>query len=205
MGGRGSWSSSGGTFTPNPGGSGEIDAETVIGPRIPSTLGEALGDRGDPMSMAQASKGTNPHYNASYSAYSANCQRCVLTYEARRRGYDVTALPTYSGDLLPYSRDYMRALSNPKTVEVGKSVRRIEREMKGFGDGARAIIGVRRGRNGHVFIAENVGGKVTYIDPQTNGRYNRLNLSRVSGASVTRIDDQDFTEYARNAFTRQKV
>ena len=205
MGGRGSWSSSGETFMPSPGGVGESDAETVIGPRVPSTLGEALGDRGAPMSMAQASKGTNPHYSANYSAYSSNCQRCVLTYEARRRGYDVTALPTYSGDLLPYSRDYMRALSNPKTVEVGKSVRRVESEMRGFGDGARAIIGVRRGNNGHVFIAENIGGRISYVDPQTNSRYTGLNLSHVSGASVTRIDNQGFTEYARNAFTRQKV
>lgn len=128
-----------------------------------------------------------------------------MAYEARRRGYDVTALPTYSGDLLPYGGDYLKALSNPVTVSVGKSIKKIEAEMNQYGNGSRAIIRVRRGGNGHVFIAENSRGRISYVDPQTNRRYSHLSLSRVSSASVTRIDNQPFTEYARNAFTRQKV
>lgn len=206
MGGRGAWSSSGGEYEPNPAGGGSGgEPENTIGPRIPATLKEALGEKGEPMSMMQASAGTNPHFNSSFEAYSSNCQRCVLTYEARRRGYDVTALPTYSGDMLPYGRDYLKGLSNPKTIEVGKSTRKITQEMKSYGDGSRAIIHVSKGRNGHVFIAENKGGKIHYIDPQTNERYTGLSLSKVTRAAVTRIDNQQFTEYAKNAFTRQKV
>ena len=157
------------------------------------------------MSPARASAGTNPHYNSSYDAYSSNCQRCVLAYEARRRGYDVTALPTYSGDLLPYGRDYLKGLSSPKTVDVGKSTRKLESQMTSYGHGARAIVHVSKGANGHVFIAENSRGRISYIDPQTNKRYSGISLDRVSGAQVTRIDNQQFTDYARNAFTRQKV
>lgn len=157
------------------------------------------------MSMAQASAGTNPHYNPSFDAYSSNCQRCVLTYEARRRGYDVTALPTYKGDLLPYGGDYLKGLSNPKTVNVGVSARKVTNQMKSYGDGARSIIHVSNSKGGHVFIAENKGGKIYYIDPQLNGRYTRLDLSMVSQVRVTRIDNQQFTDYAKNAFTRQKV
>lgn len=208
MGGRGSWSaSSGGTYTPVPstGGGKSAADEGGIGPRIPQTLAEALGKKGAPMPMARASSGTNPHYNKDFDAYSSNCQRCVLTYEARRRGYDVTALPTYSGDLLPYSGDYLKALSNPKTVSVGKSVKKLENQMRDYGDGARAIVGISKGRAGHVFIAENLRGKITYVDPQTNERHGSLNLGRVAHASLTRIDNQSFTEYARNAFTRQRV
>lgn len=208
MGGRGSWSSSSGTYDPTPsggGGGGNGDVEKVIGPRIPATLSEALGQKGAPMSAAEASKGTNPHYNTSYDAYSSNCQRCVLAYEARRRGYDVTALPTYSGDMLPYGKDYLRGLSNPKTIDVGKAKTKIEKQMRSYGNNSRAIIGVTKGRNGHVFIAENSGGKIYYIDPQTNKRYNNLSLSNVSRANITRIDNQQFTDYAKNAFTRQKV
>jgi hypothetical protein len=205
MGGRGSWSKSGGTFEPVPGGGGGGGAETVLGPRIPESLQEALGEPGPVMSIAQASAGTNPHYNASYGAYSSNCQRCVLTYEARRRGYDVTALPTYSGDLLPSGGDYLRALSNPKTVSVGASVRKLESEMKSYGNGSRAIVGISRGSRGHVFIAENVRGKITYVDPQTNERHSSLSMRYVSNARLTRIDNQSFTDYAKNAFTRQKV
>lgn len=205
MGGRGSWSQSGGTYTPTVGGNGGIDPETVIGPRVPGTLSEALGEPGPVMSMAKASKGTNPHFSRDYDAYSSNCQRCVLAYEARRRGYDVTALPTYSGDLLPYGGDYLKALSSPNTVSVGKSVRKLESEMKSYGNGSRAIVHVSAGHNGHVFIAENVNGKIKYVDPQTNERYSGLSLKRVSRAGVTRIDNQSFTDYAKNAFTRQKV
>lgn len=208
MGGRGSWSESSETYTPNPGGGngGGGEPENTLGPRIPETLAEALGERGRPMGMARASEGTNPHYDGSYDAYSSNCQRCVLAYEARRRGYDVTALPTYYGDLLPSGRDYLKALSNPEVVHVGKSVRRIEAQLKQYGPGSRSIIAVSKASGkGHVFIAENVGGKITYIDPQTNSRYSKLSLASVSSADVIRIDNQDFTEYARNAFTRQKV
>lgn len=207
MGGRGSWSQSGGTYEVDPGsgGNGSSDPDNILGPRIPATLSEALGNKGKPMGPQKASSGTNPHYSNEYDAYSSNCQRCVLTYEARRRGYDVTALPTYQGDMLPYSGDYLKSLSNPKTVDVGKSVKKIESQMKQYGSGSRAIIRVSRGQNGHVFIAENINGKISYIDPQINKRYSRLSLSRVSSAGVTRIDNQKFTEYARNAFTRQKV
>ena len=53
--------------------------------------------------------------------------------------------------------------------------------------------------------AENKGGKIVYIDPQINGRYTKLSLREVSNSAITRIDNQDFTEYAKNAFTRQKV
>ena len=52
---------------------------------------------------------------------------------------------------------------------------------------------------------EEVHDKIYYIDPQTNSKYNKLSLSKVSRADITRIDNQEFTEYAKNAFTRQKV
>lgn len=206
MGGRGSWSSSGGTYAPVSGGfGGGGEDDNGIGPRIPGSLSEALGEKGAPMSAAKASAGTNPHYSPGYDAYSSNCQRCVVTYEARRRGYDVTALPTYRGDLLPYGKDYLKTLSNPKTVDTGKSVRKVESEMRSYGNGSRAIIAVSKGRKGHVFIAENSNGKIRYIDPQVNKSYGKLDLSNVSRSSVTRIDNQQFTDYAKNAFTRQKV
>lgn len=207
MGGRGSWSASSETFSPtlSGGGGGGGTPETVIGPRIPESLSEALGTKGSPMQPASASRGTNPHFSTDYEAYSYNCQRCVLAYEARRRGYDVTALPTYSGDMLPYSHDYLKALSNPEVVHIGKSVNKLVAQMKQYGSGSRAIVSVGRGDNGHAFIAENIRGKIVYIDPQSNKRYNKLSLASVTRADLVRIDNQQFTDYARNAFTRQKV
>lgn len=204
MGSRGVSSS---TYDPEPrgGSGGKGDNEKVLAPRVPATLSEALGEKGKEMSVAKASAGTNPHYSPKYDAYSSNCQRCVLTYEARRRGYDVTALPTYSTDMMPKNNDYLRALSNPKVVDIQKSTKKLESQMKSYGNGSRAIVRIRKGRNGHVFIAENKNGKVQYVDPQTNKRYNKVTFNHVSNAAIIRIDNQAFTEYAKNAFTRQKV
>ena len=52
---------------------------------------------------------------------------------------------------------------------------------------------------------ENSRGKIFFVDSQTNKRYSNVNLNKVSAAQVIRIDNQKFTEYARNAFTTQKV
>lgn len=40
----------------------------------------------------------NPNYGK--SGYTKNCQRCVVCYEARMRGYDVVALPKPNRDVL---------------------------------------------------------------------------------------------------------
>ncbi|MCD8025385.1 MAG: hypothetical protein LUF33_00180 [Clostridiales bacterium] len=36
---------------------------------------------------------TNPNYSTNKYEWTHNCQRCVSTYEMRRRGYNVTAKP----------------------------------------------------------------------------------------------------------------
>ena len=77
--------------------------------------------------------------------------------------------------------------------------------MQQYGSGSRAIVRVSNGRAGHVFIAENVRGRITYVDPQTNSRYSGIRLSHVRTVSLVRLDNQQFTEYAKNAFTTQKV
>ena len=38
-------------------------------------------------------RAVNPMFRSGDACYQNNCQRCVVTYEARRRGYDVHAKP----------------------------------------------------------------------------------------------------------------
>ena len=58
---------------------------------------DAIGvKQGLPMAQTEAMKGANPRYNLDLS-YKINCQRCVPTYEMRRRGYDVAANPNNGG------------------------------------------------------------------------------------------------------------
>lgn len=45
-----------------------------------------------PLDFEQAVVGSNPHYNLG-DEYKRNCQRCVVAFEMRRRGYHVVAMP----------------------------------------------------------------------------------------------------------------
>ena len=56
--------------------------------------------------------------------------------------------------------------------------------MQSYGDGARAIVRVRKSTIGHVFIAENKGGKIIYIDPQINERYTKLGLRKLKTGRI---------------------
>ena len=115
-------------------------------------------------------KDTNPNYNKG-KKWKINCQRCVPTYEMRRRGYNVTALPygIFTSSYISY---------HPFTVWTDAVVNNCNRSglsdiknaMIEWGDGAKAQIVVtwRNTNVGHTFIAEQIGGTTIFIDPQTN-------------------------------------
>lgn len=106
-----------------------------IGTKVADTLKEAIGKKGKSIDMTKAYKDANPNYDRTqtYAEYTMNCQRCVVAYELRRRGYDVTAQPTYNGDELPTSRliankktqnqtkwgNWQRAFQHSKSINVG--------------------------------------------------------------------------------------
>jgi hypothetical protein len=114
---------------------------------------------------------TNPN-NARGKEWQYNCQRCVPCYEMRRRGYDVTAAPkTAFGDYL--SHHPFAVWENPDVHQCGGDGRHeICAMMAGWGEGARAQITVTWDKTniGHTFVAEQVGGKTVFYDPQTNRR-----------------------------------
>ena len=68
------------------------------------------------MTFEQAdSNHVNPNYGKDYS-YSINCQSCVVTFEARERGYNVQVLPCTKGSALErLSHDPRMAWIDPKT------------------------------------------------------------------------------------------
>lgn len=189
---------------------------SVLGPRVPKTLSEALGKKGKPFRIADAVRGANPHFSNEYSEYSMNCQRCVVAYELRRRGYNVEAAPTYKGDRLPYeahsNKDgtsngyWMGAFKGARSEYVGaarnSTVRKnIESKMQSYGTGARATIMLhwQKGR-AHVFNVENVNGKMHYVDAQTGkpvkiGSY--LAASRPLKTQIVRTDNLKISERAK--------
>ncbi len=157
---------------------------------------------------------TNPNFKQG-NEYQINCQRSVTTYEARRRGIDVEALPNYGGDgfgvmmrpdgeLNPYG--WTSAYKNPKAVYCGAkdgpgTGQKVTSQLEDWGDGARAIVRVQwqGGRTGHVFIAENVNGEIRFIDPQTNDmnvlRY--FDCAKKNQTYVIRVDKLKFGDNVR--------
>lgn len=141
---------------------------------------------------------TNPNF-VSQTEWSINCQRCVPTYEMRRRGYDVTAFPKLDPNdyLCRHPFDVWR---NPDVNRTsGTGMENIVEKMTEWGDGARAqIVVVWRGvPSGHTFIAENVGGEVRFIDPQTGDENVSRYFNRVADNQTLfcRIDDLTPSDY----------
>ena len=82
--------------------------------------------RGKPMNEEQANKGNaNPNFHLGRaSGYWNNCQTCVVAYELRRRGYDVSALPKINNPTMTnLSLNTSLAWIDPNT---GKKPRYIE-------------------------------------------------------------------------------
>lgn len=198
FGGRGTSSK---MFTiPSAGDMGNYSQNALI-EQLPNTIGEALGKKGAPKSIKDSYENANPFYSAQYSEYSENCQRCVVAYEMRRRGYDVEAQPTYDMDQWPtvaYTTAegtrlgrWRGAFRHAVTDDVGVSGRmqntaagenkllsNIMDRMKEYGAGSRAVInfGYRGSRMGHVFNVENQGGSLVFVDAQTGERYTHADM-----------------------------
>lgn len=83
---------------------------------LPSKIAGAK--RGDPMDETEADEGRpNPNLDKGI-AYKINCQSCVVTYEARLRGYNVETLPNYEeagSALYKLSKDTRLAWIDPLT------------------------------------------------------------------------------------------
>lgn len=208
MGGRGA-SSSLPTATPG-GGAGDNNTPKDYNPGSPSTLEEALGVKGRPMSAYDAVMNANPFYDSSYGEYSENCQRAVVATEARFRGYDVIAQPTYDNDDMPMGDEWKKSFKNAKTDYVGKSTavatqKALESKMKSYGNGARGIVAVEwkgHGNSGHVLNVVQRNGKTLYYDGQIGATYNGrdlFNAVKPKSVELVRTDNLDFGDRAKEA------
>lgn len=153
-------------------------------------------------------KKTNPKYSTKLPEYRRNCQRCVNAYEARRRGYDVEAMPRIldGTDRLPKMHDkvngWTAVYKNPELIFCGgdtqqEMIANVNKNIQSFGENSRAIVRVAwKERGAHVFIAETINGKTKFIDPQTNKTDVEINFSRAKPDSVyiMRVDNLEFTD-----------
>ena len=208
FGGRGA-SSSLPQAIPSGGGNGNVKA-TDRQPGMARTLNEALGEQGRPMSIERATRGTNPFFDERYGEYSLNCQRCVIANEARMRGYNVIALPTYPGDRMPDKYKFATNFKNARVIDIGSkspqaSQNAVEKQMRNYGDGSRAILQLYwQNGGGHVINVIQQNGKTRYVDGQI-GRYydgkklfNKIKTGK-SNVSIVRVDNLEFSNTARQS------
>lgn len=209
----------------NIGGGGQLPPfnKNALGTRVPADLRDAIGQKGAPLPIDDAMAGANPYYSPFYGEYSLNCQRCVVAYEMRRRGYKVTAMPTFEGDILPYAvrqKDgvtthsfWMGSFQGAKTTNVGsrrrdETIRNIESQMKQWGSGSRGIIRVSwNNGGGHVFNVENSGGTIRYIDAQTGTRVNikeYMSMAKPSKTGLVRTDNLKPSNRMKNSVTQER-
>ncbi|WP_428840682.1 toxin glutamine deamidase domain-containing protein [Collinsella intestinalis] len=137
----------------------------------------------------------NPHFREGVE-YQENCQRCVPTYELRRRGYDVDAMPAATSpgteDLCyaPYS-----AWCDPDVrATSGTGMEDIDAQMKEWGDGARAQVVVKwKGVDyGHTFVAERMDGQTRFYDPQDPSQDARFYFMDQDGTPLVEAGNTTF-------------
>lgn len=143
--------------------------------------------RGEPMSEKEANEGRpNPNYGSGYE-YKVNCQSCVVTYEARRRGYNVETMPNFQDEdstICKLSHDTRWAWIDPITKKEPQfiphpSAKNVKAYMKWLDiaveSGKRYTLQVVwKGKEltGHiVHIRRNSDNKLEIYDPQVGDIY----------------------------------
>ena len=162
-----------------------------------------------------ALSGTNPNYDKARE-YQINCQRCVPTYEMRRRGYDVEALGNLRGSVKLGNLEKMKELWSLEDKDILRNYIEIKRgenitiKDADFGNVLDFIedsdIGSRfqiswwwsKNRTGHTIVAENTRKGAMFIDPQlgktfTTEQFWRLDKNKRK-MFLFRIDDRKINE-----------
>jgi hypothetical protein len=138
-------------------------------------------------SIQQDLAAVNPKYGTD-DGYNLNCGNCVAAYELRRRGIDVEALPR---DWMPDDEwanlfeGFLR--QKPISTTTAKVVEELELKILSWGEGARGtIFGVIIGsiKKGHFFSVEVSGGKVMFVDSQSNNADVRLYFDGLIPSSI---------------------
>lgn len=137
--------------------------------------------QGKPMTFEEADSGrANPHYSEG-GKYTINCQTCVVANEARRRGFDVEALPkvTKHQEILSYgtNKAWKDANGNIPDFLTNGDIANTKRAVEWMDDtvksGERYHLNVfwRNANSGHIVCLERLDDELTLFDPQTGRAY----------------------------------
>lgn len=166
-------------------------------PKSPQIAGV---DRGSPMTHAQADTGrVNPNFKKG-GGYGINCQSCVVTYEARLRGYDVEVVPNdkrypmcsklSKNTTLAWKNkdgsqaDFMMGGNVWRSSFIWRgnkpTARRFEQKLQtSLEDNARYTLEFKwKGiKSGHIVTLHKEGADLVIYDPQSNHTYKGKQVS----------------------------
>lgn len=155
------------------------------------------------LSPEQDIQRVNPQHYDLDDGTKNNCMLCSVSYDLRRRGYDVQANRADSGyNIQDIARWYKGAevipiknTSDGKSIDNNKIVSDFEDAVKKQGEGASGIITVEWTSNGggHAMHYEYRDGQIYISDPQTGKIYKNPKdvLKLTSGASIIRLDNKE--------------
>lgn len=150
----------------------------------------------------------NPNYSKD-GQYKVNCQRCVQTYELRRRGYDVSAMPkpTDAGanPIIWGAECFVKPNAGESLADAaynkftfGQTKEDIQKVLENAPRNCRYVIYVQwqKVKASHVFIAQKDNGVIRYIAPQTGDsdvkRY--FDIGKNSNFGYCRLDNKPITD-----------
>ena len=117
----------------------------------------------------------NPKYLKG-GVYKNNCISCALTYDMRRRGYDVEAMPidttSATNGSLPvqlgfYKGEKLEVFEVPKDLYA--ATKQFSNQILKYGDGSRGMLRIRwKNGDGHAVVWEVDGNSVIVRDPQNS-------------------------------------
>lgn len=142
---------------------------------VPRSWDQKKNENGEPKELSLS--GTNPHYNhhtGPYSTdedlkYNRNCTNCVVAYEMRCRGYDVTAKSIEENGKLQFAPFSAWVDAD---IQKGYTKDDVLTFMNGMPEGARVQVCVNpelsiwEERSGHTFVAVRKNGNTVFKDPQ---------------------------------------
>ena len=151
----------------------------------------------------------NPHYGE--EGFVQNCANCSLAFEARKRGFDVEALPTqrpmfiddYEKMFVDSGFSYiLNPMSEKETFEL------IEETIKSWGEGARGTIFIvwKNVSVGHFFSCEVKNNSVIYCDAQRSimNAKEYFKKSDIMHTAFMRTDNLEFSSNVERAFKERK-
>lgn len=154
--------------------------------------------KGTPMTQSQAMMANPGYEGVPNMPHTVNCQRCVPTYEMRRRGYDVIANPNNGGINLSGKEFFVdpKTKQFPKVSEWERSANKFIKKLQHQPDGRYGVLNIWKGdsRYGHTWVAEIKNGKIKFIDPQP-GKSIPLDvyLSKSSRLAFYRMDNMQIS------------